>query len=243
MMKLTLLHLFPELLNLYGDRGNIKVFEKRCRLRNIELEVISLPFSEEINLTDVDIVYLGGASEKDLPKIAEKLKNHREELLRYRDEEGVLLAVATGFPLLGHSFVAEGATHEGLGLIPMTTEAGAEKLIGNVAVDSPLGILAGFENHTGRTRLAPGADPLGTVLSGHGNNGEDQTEGAIVKSFIGTHLSGPLLPKNPEVCDLLIGKAIQKKYGSFPELAPIACEHEKLAKGYVLNYGNRTHKR
>lgn len=242
-MKLTLLHLFPELLDLYGDRGNIKVFEKRCKLRNIELNVISLPFTDEIDLTDVDIVYLGGGSEKDLPKISNKLRNYREEFLRYREEEGVLLAVATGYPILGTLFVAEGASHEGMGLLPITTEVGEEKLIGNVAIDSPLGVLAGFENHTGRTRLEEGAEPLGTVLSGYGNNGEDQTEGVILKSFIGTYLSGPLLPKNPEVCDLLIAKAIEKKYGSFPDLSPLECEHEKLAKGYILNYGNRTHKR
>ena len=242
-MKLTLLNLFPELLNLYGDSGNIKVFEKRCKLRNIELTVISPPFSEEIKLDDVDIVCLGGGSEKDLPKIAEKLKNHQEELLRYRENGGCLLAVTTTYPLLGNSFVANGVSYEGLNLLPITTEAGSEKLIGNIAINSPLGVLAGFENHTGRTRLLDGATPLGTVLSGHGNNGTDKTEGAMHKNFIGTYLAGPLLPKSPEICDLLIAKAIEKKYNSFPDLAPINCEYEKLAKGYVLHYGNRTHKR
>lgn len=242
-MKLTLLNLFPELLNLYGDRGNITVIRKRCKLRNIELNVISLPFSEEIDLTDVDIVYLGGGSEKDLPKIAEKLKEKQEDFLRYRDEGGVLLAVASGYPLLGNSFVAEGTSHEGLGLLPITTEAGTKKLTGKISMDSPLGVLAGFENHAGLTRLSDGATPLGTVLSGFGNNGEDKTEGALFKNFVGTYLSGPLLPKNPEVCDLLLSRAIEKKYGSFPDLMPIDNKHEKLAKGYLLNYGNRTHKR
>ena len=242
-MKLTLLHLFPELLNLYGDRGNIAVFKKRCRLRNIELTVVPVSLEEEIDLSDVDIIYLGGGSERDLPKITAKLQKYREELLRYRDENGVLLAVATGFPLLGKLYVADGATHEGLHLLDMTTEAGEEKLIGNIALDSHLGVLAGFENHTGLTRLSEHTDPLGTVLSGHGNNGEDETEGAMFKNVIGTYLSGPLLPKNPEICDLLISKAIEKKYGSYPELSPIVNEHEKLAKGYVLHYGNRTHKR
>ncbi len=242
-MKLTLLHLFPELLNLYGDRGNLTVFEKRCRMRSIELQVISLPFSEEIDLTDVDIVYLGGGSEKDLPKIAQKLRTCQEDFLRYRDADGVLLGVATGYPLLGNTFVAEGVSYDGLGLLPITTEAGKEKLIGNIALNSPLGVLAGFENHTGLTFLSEGASPLGTVLTGFGNNGKDKTEGAMQKNIIGTYLSGPLLPKNPEVCDLLIAKAIEKKYGSFPDLAPIECNYEKLAKGYVLHYGNRTHKR
>lgn len=242
-MKLTLLHLFPELLNLYGDRGNITVFQKRCRLRNIELTVKSVSFSEELDLSDVDIIYLGGGSEKDLPKIAEKLKEKQEELLRYRDENGALLAVATGYPLLGTAFVAEGTSYEGLALLPITTEVGSDKLIGNISVDSTIGVLGGFENHTGRTRLSEGVTPLGTVISGHGNNGEDKTEGAIFKNFIGTYLSGPLLPKSPEVCDLLIARAIEKKYGSFPELEPISNKYENLAKGYVLNYGNRTHKR
>ncbi len=242
-MKLTLLHLFPELLNLYGDRGNIKVFEKRCKLRNIELNIIPLSFADEIDLTDVDIIYLGGGSEKDLPRIADRLRAYQEQLLRYRDENGALLAVTTGYPLLGDSFLAEGTSYKGLGLLPVTTEAGTQKLMGNIALDSPLGVLTGFENHTGKTRLLEGATPLGRVLSGHGNNGEDQTEGVIFKSVIGTYLSGPLLPKNPEVCDLLIAKAIEKKYGSFPDLIPIVNEYEKLAKGYVLHYGNRTHKR
>ena len=242
-MNLTLLNLFPELLNLYGDRGNIKVFEKRCRLHNIALTVISLPFSAEIDLTDVDLIYLGGGSEKDLPKIADKLKSCKEEFFRYRDSDGCFLAVTTGYPLLGERFVAEGICYEGLGLLPVSTQAGNEKLIGNIAVNSPLGVLAGFENHTARTQLLEGAAPLGTVLSGHGNNGSDKTEGAMYKNIIGTYLSGPLLPKNPEVCDLLITKAIKRKYDSFPELASIECEYEKLAKGYVLHYGNRTHKR
>lgn len=242
-MQLTLLNLFPELLNLYGDRGNIKVFQKRCRMRNITLNVISLPFSEEIDLTDVDIVYLGGGSEKDLPKIAEKLRKSREAFLRYRDDEGVLLAVATGYPLLGSVFPANQASYEGLDILPITTEAGEKKLIGNISLQSTLGVLAGFENHMGKTRLADGLTPLGTVLGGFGNNGEDNTEGAMFKNVVGTYLSGPLLPKNPEVCDLLIEKAITRKYGSFPELVPLECEYEKLAKGYVLNYGNRTHKR
>lgn len=242
-MKLTLLHLFPELLNLYGDRGNITVFSKRCRLRNIELDVMPVSFEEHLDLSDADIIYLGGGSEKDLVKITEKLADFKEKLLRYRDGNGVLLAVATGYPILGDSFVAEGISHKGLGLLPVTTKAGDKKLIGNIALNSPLGILAGFENHTGRTYLTGGASSLGTVLSGYGNNGEDKTEGVMFKNFIGTYLSGPLLPKNPELCDLLIARAIEKKYGSFPDLAPIVCEHEKLAKGYVLHYGNRTHKR
>ena len=212
-------------------------------MRNIELQVIPLPFSEEIDLTDVDSVYLGGGSEKDLPKIAQKLRTCQEDFLRYRDADGVLLGVATGYPLLGNTFVAEGVSYDGLGLLPITTETGKEKLIGNIALNSPLGVLAGFENHTGLTFLSEGASPLGTVLTGFGNNGKDKTEGAMQKNIIGTYLSGPLLPKNPEVCDLLIAKAIEKKYGSFPDLAPIECNYEKLAKGYVLHYGNRTHKR
>ena len=187
-MKLTLLNLFPEILNLYGDRGNIKVLQKRCRLRNIELTVIPLSISEEIDLTDVDMVYLGGGSEKDLPKIAEKLKAHQEEFLNYRENGGVLLAVATGYPLLGNTFVAEGTSYEGLNLLNITTEPGTKKLIGNIALNSPLGVLAGFENHTGLTRLMGGATPLGTVLNGFGNNGDDKTEGAMQKNIIGNYI-------------------------------------------------------
>ena len=241
-MNLTILQLFPELLNLYGDRGNITVLKKRCALRGIEAEVLTCSTEESIPFHAADIIYLGGGSDHDLPRVAEKLSQQKEDLLAYRDTGGVLLAVASGYPLLGHTYPLRGEEHNGLSLIDITTKEGAKKLTGNVSVNTPFGVLVGFENHTGQTFLGNGISPLGTVLSGNGNNGEDQTEGAMYKNLFGTYLTGPLLPRNPELCDLLIAKAVERKYKAFPDFPPLPNEIENLAKGYILNYGNRTHK-
>lgn len=242
-MQLTILHLFPELLNLYGDIGNIKVLEKRCRLRNIETEIISCKINDQIPLQNVDIIYLGGGSHKDLACVSEKLLSIKNELTAYRDSGGVILAVSTSYPLLGHSFPLAGKQAEGLSLCDMTTMESNEKHIGKIAVDTPFGIVTGFENHSGKTVLGKMASSLGTVLHGYGNNGEDKQEGVLYKNIYGTYLHGPLLPKNPELADLLIAKAIERKYGTFPNLEPLPNTIENLAKGYILNYDNRTHKR
>lgn len=242
-MQLNILWLFPEILNLYGDRGNITVLKKRCALRGIDADVISCNMDEEIPLQSADIIYLGGGSDNDLPKVSQKLLTQKETLLSYRDDGGVILAAASGYPLLGHTYSVRGKEEQGLSLLDITTRAGETKLTGNISLNTPFGVLAGFENHTGRTRLGSLSTPLGNVLSGCGNNGEDGTEGAIYKNIYGTYLTGPLLPKNPELADLLIAKAVERKYGNFPDLEPIPNNIENLAKGYILNYGNRTHKR
>lgn len=242
-MQLNLIQLFPELLNLSGDRGNITVLKKRCRLREITLSVKSVSYEEDLDFTDIDILYLGGGSEKDLPRIAQKLNQSRTTLLSFREKGGVLLAVGSSYPLLGKEFPAMGNTHSGLHLMEITTCDSDSRFTGTVSVNTPFGVLAGFENHTAKTSLSTSVTPLGTVLSGFGNNGEDRTEGAVYKNIYGTYLTGPLLPNNPELSDLLIQKAIEQKYKTFPDLAPLPCELENLAKGYLLNYGNRTHKR
>lgn len=242
-MQLNILYLFPEVLNLNGDRGNITVLKKRCSLRGIEANVLSCSLADEIPLRSADIIYLGGGSDNDLPKVCEKLATQKEVLLSYRDDGGVLLAVASGYPLLGHSYPLRGTTYPGLALLDITTEEGNSKLTGNASVNTPLGILTGFENHTGKTRLGKLATPLGKVLSGYGNNAEDGMEGAVYKNFYGTYLTGPILPANPELADLLIAKAVERKYGTFPDFEPLPNQIENLAKGYILNYGNRTHKR
>lgn len=242
-MQLTILHLFPELLNLSGDRGNLTVLQKRCSLRGIEAKIVSCKLEEEIPVSSADMIYLGSGSDNDLPRVAERLFHQKEALLSYRDSGGVLLAAANGYPLLGHSFSLRGKEYAGLSLVDMTTREGEKKLTGNISVNTPFGVLVGFENHSGKTQLGKIATPLGTVLSGNGNNGEDKTEGVIYKNIYGTYLSGPVLPSNPELCDLLIAKAIERKYKTFPDFPPLPNEIENLAKGYILNYGNRTHKR
>lgn len=240
-MKLTILHLFPALLNLSGDRGNIAVLQKRCRLRGMETELIAPALADPIPWDAADIVYLGNGSERDLPLVADRLMQDRSSLLTYRDTEGVLLSCGSSFPLLGHSYFAAKTRYDGLSLLDMTTEPSQQRSIGNIAVNTPFGVVAGFENHSTKTHLASPDNALGTVISGFGNNGEDGTEGAMYKNICGTYLTGPLLPKNPELSDLLIAKALMRKSGAFPELSPLNSETENLAKGYILNYGNRTH--
>lgn len=242
-MQLNILCLFPELLNLYGDRGNITVLKKQCQLRGIDANVIFCSLEEEIPLASADLIYLGGGSDNDLPKVTEKLLTRKEDLLTYRDQGGVMLAVASGYPILGHSYCVRGVEQPGLSLLDITTREEKNKLTGNISVTTAFGVLVGFENHAGRTHLGKLATPLGTILSGHGNNGEDGTEGAIYKNIYGTYLSGPLLPRNTELADLLLAKAIQRKYGSLPDFDSLSHPMENLAKGYILNYGNRTHKR
>lgn len=242
-MELNILHIFPELLNLYGDRGNITVLKKRCELRGIKANIISCSMEEELPLASADILYLGGGSDNDLPKITAKLLTQKDALVSYRDDGGVILAVTGGYPLLGHSYTVNNTVYPGLSLLDITTAEEGEKLTGNVAVNTPFGVIVGFENHVGRTRLGNLATPLGNLLTGKGNNGEDNTEGAMYKNIYGTYLAGPLLPRNGEFADLLIAKAIEKKHGTFPTLESLPCELENYAKGYILNYGNRTHKR
>lgn len=242
-MQIKLIHLFPELLNLSGDRGNITVLEKRCRLRGISLEVVPLPFEDAVSLRDADLVYLGNGSEKDYPRIVAKLKEAEPELLAFRERDGVLLAVGNSYPMLGTTFPVLSEEQPGIHLMDIKTIPSDIRMTGNASVNTPFGVLVGFENHTGITRLGASVTPLGTVLSGFGNNSDDRTEGAMFKNIFGTYLTGPLLPNNPEFADLLIDKAIRQKYNHFEGLSPLSSELENLAKGYLLNYDHRTHKR
>ena len=242
-MQVKLIHLFPDLLNLSGDRGNITVLKKRCRLRGISLEVVPLTLEDSISLADADMIYLGNGSEKDYPRIVTKLKEAEAELLAFRERGGVLLAVGNSYPMLGTSFPIITEEHPGIGLMDIKTLPSDTRLTGNASVNTPFGVLVGFENHTGITHLGASVTPLGTMLSGFGNNGSDRTEGAIYKNIFGTYLTGPLLPNNPELSDLLLEKAIRQKANHFEGLSPLPSDMENLAKGYLLNYDHRTHKR
>ncbi len=241
-MKLNLVRLFPSRLNLSGDGGNICVLKKRCRLRGIEVQETLLEDVSLFSPSETDLLYLGNGGEATLAPIARELMKIQKSLQTYRDMGGVILATGNTYPMLGKEFYAGKAHTQGLSLLDITTSPGEQQLIGNIAVNGAFGIVAGFENHTGKTRLGPSVSPLGTVITGHGNNGDDRTEGAIYKNIYATYLTGPLLPKNPELADLLIAKAIERKYNEFPLLAPLPNTMENQAKGYVLNYGNRTHK-
>lgn len=214
-MSLTVCHLYPDLLNLYGDRGNVMAYVQRCRWRGIQVRVREVNLGDKIDFSAYDFVFIGGGSDREQGLMAEDLAA-RVENLREAVEEGlVVLAICGGYQLLGKYYrMPDGTDIPGLGLMEHYTEAGEPRLIGNVVVEAELNgtvtRLVGFENHGGRTYLN-GIEPLGRVLHGGGNNGSDGTEGARYKNVFCSYLHGPLLPKNPALTDLLIILSLQRK--------------------------------
>jgi CobQ-like glutamine amidotransferase family enzyme len=202
-------------MNIYADRGNLLLLERRCLWRGIGFEVRSSDLGEPLDPDAADLFYIGGGQDRDQKRCAYDLVESKATGLRAAADRGaVILAVCGGYQLLGHSYELPGETLPGLGLIDVTTvrEQGP-RLIGNVAIEVELRpgepqVVAGFENHGGRTYVGPGSQPLGRVLKGHGNNGKDGHEGVRDGSVIGTYLHGPLLPKNAGLADWLIETAL-----------------------------------
>lgn len=213
-MKLTIGHLYPELLNLYGDRGNIQCMMKRCLWRGIEAETIAFGLEDSIDFSKLDIVLLGGGSDREQRIVCSRLRDIRENFHHYVEDGGSVLAVCGGYQLLGHYYKTEEDTLEGLSLVDLYTEQGCPRLIDNIVLKNPDFSLpiVGFENHGGRTYIGDNK-PFGKVVYGHGNNGEDGQEGVLYKNVVGTYLHGPLLPKNPHICDYLLSNALERKYG------------------------------
>ena len=244
--KLTIGHLYPDLLNLYGDRGNIMALQKRCEWRGIEVEVKKFKLNDSIDFSALDIVFLGGGSDKEQLLVCNRLKEIKSDIQNYVDTNGILIAICSGYQLLGHYYKLKNDTIEGLSILDIYTETGNNRLIGNVIIDSPaIGEnlkIVGFENHSGRTYIN-NHQPLGTVIYGHGNNGEDHCEGIIYKNVIGTYLHGPLLPKNPSLTDFILTKALKKAYPeTFEDLRPLDDRLEIKARDYMINrlFSNRS---
>jgi lipid II isoglutaminyl synthase (glutamine-hydrolysing) len=213
--RLRVCALYPELMNIYADRGNLLMLERRCRWRGIEFELGSSDLGQRLDPDAADLFYIGGGQDRDQRLCALDLVETKREALHAAAERGTpILAVCGGYQLLGHSYQLGEETLPGVGLLDLTTvrEEGP-RLIGNAAIEVELApgerrVLAGFENHGGRTYLRPGAAPLGRVLKGFGNNGQDGHEGARTGNVIGTYLHGPLLPKNAWFADWLIVTAL-----------------------------------
>ncbi|MBQ9064333.1 MAG: glutamine amidotransferase [Blautia sp.] len=234
-MKITIGHLYPDLLNLYGDRGNIKCLEKRCEWRGIEAETIRFELNDKISFDNLDIVLLGGGSDREQMIVCTRLQEIREDFQQYVEDGGVVIAVCGGYQLLGHYYRTEQGEMKGLSLVDLYTEQGEGRLIGNVVLKSDLFDMpvTGFENHGGRTTLG-NCRPLGKVISGFGNDGKSGYEGAVYKNVIGTYLHGPVLPKNPDLADYLIKKALERKYGKAVSLSPLDDTEEKEANAYIF---------
>jgi hypothetical protein len=202
--------LYPELMNIYADRGNIAVLRARCEWRGLGFEHAAASLTEPLDPTAHDLFYMGGGQDRDQVAVAQDMAATKREALHAAADRGaVVLAVCGGYQLLGHSYELDGQELPGVGLVDLRTirEPGP-RLIGNCAIEADLGtgpqVIAGFENHGGRTYLGADEKPLGRVLAGHGNNGRDGFEGVHRGNVIGTYLHGPLLPKNIWLADRLI---------------------------------------
>ncbi|MBX9032465.1 MurT ligase domain-containing protein [Gordonibacter massiliensis (ex Traore et al. 2017)] len=249
---LVIAHLFPDLLNLYGDGGNVKVLERRALDRGVSVEVLRVNHGEHVDLTGVDLVFLGGGPDREQRLASEGLMGMRDDLRAYVEDDGVLLAICGGYQILGHEWLLGEEVVRGLGLVDMTTErahgGSGNRLIGNIVLRSPLATrpVVGYENHAGRTHLGAGVEAFGEVASstGHGNNDDDKRDGVLYRNVVGTYLHGPLLPKNPEVADALLARALERRARRTgmptPVLSALDDAVENAANEYVcrrLNVG------
>ena len=235
-MKLRVGHLYPDYLNIYADRGNIAVLGRRAGWRGHELEVRALTVGDPVRPGDYDLLSVGGGQDREQALIAPDLAAKGEELRLAVLAGTAVLAVCGGYQLLGCSYRdLQGTDLPGVGLFPLETVAGERRMIGDVLLECELepGVrrtLAGFENHAGRTLLDPGAEPLGRVVSGFGNDGESGFEGCRVGRAVGTYLHGPLLPRNPWFADWVLEQALAHAAGDeSARLAPLTDELEAEA--------------
>jgi CobQ-like glutamine amidotransferase family enzyme len=235
-MRIRVGHLYPDYLNIYADRGNLAVFERRAALRDHELVVRSIGLGDPLDPAAYDLLYIGGGQDREQALIAPDLAA-KAEMLQAAHARGVaLLAVCGGYQLLGRGYRGrDGSFMPGAGLFSHETVAGDVRMIGDVLLACELepGVrqrIAGFENHAGRTLLDAGAEPLGRVVHGFGNDGESGFEGCRLGSAIGTYLHGPLLPRNPWLADWLLGRALAHAgTGEAPALAPLPDALEEQA--------------
>ena len=234
--KIVVGHLYPDYLNIYADRGNMAVLERRAAWRGIGFDYRTIGLGEEANPDEHDLYYVGGGQDREQSLVAPDLATKGESLREAVAGGAAFLAVCGGYQLLGRFYRGRsGAELPGIGLLPHHTIAGERRMIGDVLLECELEpghrrSLAGFENHAGRTYLDEGAKPLGRVVAGFGNNGEDGGEGSRLGNALGTYLHGPLLPRNPWLADWLIGKALARRLGAAPDLEPLPDDFESSAQ-------------
>ena len=233
-MELKICHMYPDVLNLYGDRGNVMCMTRRLQWRGIETSVTKLPIGAGKSLSGFDLVFIGGGQDFEQQVLLEDLHRGKDREIISAIEDGVtFLTICGGFQMLGSYYETyDGKRCDFIGALDLCTIGSKTRMIGNYKFrcgpDAGGSVVVGFENHSGKTRLGSGVKPLGTVLAGYGNNGEDKTEGVHFKNVFGTYSHGPLLPKNPEFCDFLLKTALERKYGR-AELAPLDDRAELFA--------------
>ena len=236
-LKISIAHLYPKLLNLYGDIGNIITLKKRCEWRGIEVEFENIDIGDKIK--EHDIYFIGGGQDKQQEEVADELYRQKEVLTDERDRSAVFLGICGGYQLFGHYYQPHDKDRlNGISLMDAYTVAGDTRFIGNVTARTDFlnpQTLVGFENHSGLTYLQGGTKPLAIVEVGNGNNGKDKTEGGRYKNVFGTYLHGSFLPKNPHFADYMIGLALKKRYGEEIILTPLDDTLELNTHNSLLN--------
>ncbi|MHB8124754.1 MAG: type 1 glutamine amidotransferase [Desulfitobacteriaceae bacterium] len=233
-MNLNICHLYPDLLDLYGDRGNILTLAARCRWRGIETVVQRASLGDKLDFRSMDILFIGGGSDREQSLLVQDLMQRKVDLQAAIEDGLVVLTICGGYQLLGQYYqTAEGKKIPGLGILDLWTIAGSKRMIGNVVVETQPSTLVGFENHSGQTYLGSGLTPLGKVLVGYGNNGQDSAEGLRHKNVFGTYLHGPLLPKNPDFADLILQQALDRR-GYTEKMELLDDQLERLAHQSML---------
>ena len=233
-MELNICHMYPDVLNLYGDGGNIRCMARRLQWRGIDYSITKLPIGSSEPLSRFDLIFIGGGQDFEQQVLLEDLHKGKDREIRAAVEDGVtFLTICGGYQMLGAYYETHDGQHcDFIGALDLFTIGSETRMIGNYKFqctpEAGGSLVVGFENHSGKTRLGGGVKPLGTVLKGFGNNGEDGTEGAHYRNVFGTYSHGPLLPKNPEFCDLLLKTALERKYGTV-SLPPLDDSAEKAA--------------
>ncbi|TAK88969.1 glutamine amidotransferase [Patescibacteria group bacterium] len=212
--SVTILHLYPEELNIYGDRGNIITLTKRLEWRGYQVEVVRAGVGDKIDIKRADLIFGGGGQDRGQIAVGKDLQRHAKALHAAAADGVPMLAICGTYQLFGRGFTTlEGETIPGIALFQARTIGSTQRMIGNVSIDTTFGRLEGFENHSGRTLLEEGQVAFGSVVRGFGNDGTSGNEGAVVNNVYGTYLHGPVLPKNPDFADALILAALKRSQG------------------------------
>jgi len=234
--KIKIMHLYPNLLNLYGDKGNIATLLRRLEWRGIDAEVEEVFEADVLDFSFADIVFLGGGTEREVRLVLEQLIKKKDELKAFVDSEKTILAVCEGFEMLGEYFYMNDERLSGLGILDIRSEKATDqkRILGDTVIECDgIGYVVGFENHGGRTDIGSN-NALGKIVRGGGNNGESGCEGLRYKNLFATHLHGPILPKNPKLCDAILEVTLKKKYADFAGLKPLDDEVENMANAYIV---------
>ena len=235
-MEITIHHFYPDLLNTYGDIGNILAIKNRCKKRGISTILNNVHLNDIPELNKGDIVFIGGGQDFEQSLVTKDLLSKKEILHNFIENGGVTLCICGGYQLLGKSYTTvTGEVLEGLSILNIETKSSNIRNIGNIIIKNEElnETYVGFENHAGKTYINDHT-PLGKCLVGHGNNGEDNTEGLIYKNLIGTYIHGPLLPKNPEITDRLILNSLKEKYENVDSLEEIDSTYETKCRDALL---------